>query len=198
MRFASALNRAAAALSSIRCAYLVDLDFGSGHARYNDSGMNLEFGGNTYFGTGGFGSFDGVTEDIDGVAYGVRFELSGVDSGFIATIRTERYQGRPALLYIGLFNEANVFVDTPELVWSGYMDTMDLKIKGKTSVIELNCEHRVRAAPPVARWSDAEQKMLNPGDKFFEFTPFVSGYVSSWGGKATQWSYKPGGGYQPG
>jgi hypothetical protein len=194
-RWSSSLNAAAAERSSIIGCFLVELDFVSGFVRANDSAMNLSFGGNEFTGIGTFGSFDGVKEDIDGVAYGVRFELSGVDSGLIATIMTERYQGRPARLYVGMFDANHALVDTPEIVWSGQIDTMTIEHSGRESKIVLQCEHRLRNAPPVSRWCDAEQQTRSPGDRFFEFTPLVAGYTSSWGGKATVWSIKPGGGY---
>jgi hypothetical protein len=194
-RFVSSLNRAAIASSSIVGCFLVDFDFVSGHVRANDSAHDVSFGGNTYPGIGGFGTFDGVKEDVETVAHGVRFELSGVDSGLIATMTTERYQGRPAMLYAGFFDNNTQLIDTPELIWSGVMDTMTFEASEQESKIILQCEHRLRNAPPVSRWCDAEQKTKSPGDRFFEMLHLVAGYTSSWGGKPTSWSIKPGGGY---
>lgn len=201
-RWASAANEAAAELDNPRGCFLLDLSFASGHVRANDSSYDFVLNGDTYFGLGEFGAFDAVTEDTNAVAYGVRFELAGIDSGLLATLRTERYQGRPATLYVAMLTEQWAFVDAPEVVWSGVMDTMDVVTRRNSDgteykVIVLQCEHRLRQACPNSRFCDAEQKGLHPGDKFFQFAHLVDGYVSDWGGKATRWISQPGGGYNP-
>jgi hypothetical protein len=195
VRFASALNRAAVAAGNFVHSFLLDLAFDSGTVRVCDGGINIVVGANTYTGLGDFGTFDGVTEDIDQVAYGVRFELAGIDSGVIATLRTERYQGRAARLYCAFLDSNLALIDTPEDVWSGYMDYMDIEPGQDASKIVLNCEHRIRNAPPVSRFSNAEQQVLHSGDRFFEYLHLVSGYTSNWGGKSTSWKTGPGGGY---
>lgn len=199
-RWASSLNRAAAQATDcrIRGAWLLDLKFDSGHVRVNDSGADLSFGGNTFSGIGAMGTFDAIEESVEFVARGVRFELTGVDPGLIATTMTEIYQGRPALLYCGMLDENHSFVDTPELFWSGYMDTMEIAREKLECRIILQCEHRLRNAPPNSRFSDADQKARSSGDRFFDKLSFVAGYRNSWGGKSTSWNYKPGGGYNPG
>jgi hypothetical protein len=193
-RWISPLNEAAAQRSNILGVWLLDLDFESGHVRANDSGANLLVGPHTYYGVGTFGTFDDIDEDSDFVARGKRFELGGVDPGLNATILSERYQGRSAKLYVGLLPERSMtFVDTPELRWAGYMDTMRISRSGKTKKIILQCEHRLRNAPEYSRFSDADQQGRSPGDRFFELLHIVEGYISSWGGKSTRWITGPGG-----
>jgi hypothetical protein len=202
-RWASSLNQAAAELNNIRGCFLVDLDFPAGHVRATDSGIDMAFGGNTYIAVGGLGAFDGIEESVDFVARGCRMELGGVDTGIIATIVNEAtpYQGRAATIYVGMLDEQNRFVDTPEILWSGYMDTMKLSISGLEAKIIVNCEHRLRSAAPCSRWSDSDQQeryQTPTRDRFFQYTHLVAGYKSNWGGKSSGWNYKPGGGYSPG
>lgn len=200
-RWISALNEAAAERSDIYGCWLLDLAFDSGHVRANDSGIDLSFGGNSYSGVGTFGTFDPIEEALDFVARGKRFELTGIDSGIVATIMSagDTYQGRAATLYVGLIDpDTTRFVDTPEVDWSGYMDTMDIEPDGADSKIVLQCEHRLRNAPLYSRQSDADQKARSPGDRFYDLTHLVSGYVSNWGGKSTTWNTGPGGGRTPG
>lgn len=198
MRWQSALNQAAAERDDIYGCWLVDLAFDSGHVRANDAGIDLSFGGNTFFGVGTFGTFDRVSESVQFVARGVRFELGGVDPGLIATIINDVYQGRAATLYCGLLNKDLTWVDDPEVFWAGYMDTMDIEPDGKESRIVLQCEHRLRSAPAYSRFSDADQKARSPGDRFFDLLHLVEGHTSTWGGKATAFNNKPGGGRVPG
>jgi hypothetical protein len=198
VRWASSANQAAAERDDIQGVFLLDLAFDSGHVRCNDSDAALEFGGNTYYGVGELGRFDGVEEAEDFVARGTRFELLGVDSGLISTIRNDVYQGRAATLYVGMLRDNSLqFVDTPEVAWSGFMDTMRIEKRGQVSRIILTCEHRLRSAPPFSRWSDADQKARSSGDRFFDLATLVAGFTSTWGGKGTTWGPKPGGGSGP-
>ena len=199
MRWTSSLNQAAAERDDIRGVFLIDLAFDSGHARANDGAADLVFGGNTYYQTGTFGTFDGCDESIEFVARGLRLDLSGADTGLIATIVNDVYQNRPATLYVGLLpTNSNDFVDTPEVVWSGYMDVMKIQGAKSTSHIVLQCEHRLRNSPPNSRWSDSDQKARSPGDRFFDICTLVEGFTSEWGNRGTTWGPKPGGGYGPG
>lgn len=191
------MNQAAAELDDIRGCFLLDLVFDSGHVRACDAECDIVVGANTYVGVGEFGGFDAVEESTEFVAKGVRFTLTGVESGLMATIRTEKYQRRAAILYVAMLTSDNALVDTPEIVWSGYMDVMPLEVDGPAAQITLQCEHRLRNAPPFSRWSDADQQARVTGDKFFNLTHLVDGYTSSWGGKGTVFQPKPGGGYIP-
>jgi hypothetical protein len=197
-RWTSSLNEAAADGDGILGCFLLDLAFDSGHVRVNDAGFDLPVGANTYVGVGAFGDFDGVEESVEFVARGVRYTLSGIDTGLISTIRTEKYKRRAGTLYVAMLTEQRALVDTPEIVWSGYMDTMQVEVSGASSQINLQCEHRLRNAPPFSRFSDADQKARSAGDRGFDLTHLVAGYKSTWGGRGTTWGPKPGGGYGPG
>lgn len=199
-RWISALNEAAAARNDIFGAWFLDLDFLSGHARANDSGGDFSFGGNTYLGIGDFGTFDAIEESVEFVARGMRCQLSGVNGSIITSIKNDVYQGRTATLYIGLVDPQTLqLVDTPEVRWSGFMDTMDIEIGVDTTMIQMACEHRLRASPPNSRFADADQQARSAGDLFFNQTHLVDGFVSEWaGGRSTTWASRPGGGYGPG
>jgi hypothetical protein len=198
-RWTDPLNQAAAALDAISGVWLIDLEFDSGHVRANDSRADLIFGGNTYYGTGDFGGFDGVEENADAIATGVRFTLTGVSTSLIATIVGDVYQNRPVTLYCGMLTpNSRAFVATPEVAWSGYMDTMPIETRktddGIGVLITLTCEHRLRNSPPNSRWSDADQKARSPGDSFFNLTPLVATYVGKWGSTGSTYGPGPGGG----
>jgi hypothetical protein len=206
-RWASIYNEAAADVDGLRGCHLLDLSFSSGHVFVTDAGIDMSFGGNTYVAVGGLGSFDGIEESVDFVARGCRMELGGIEPTLIATIISESdtYQGRPATLYVGMLDEQNAFIDTPEILWAGYMDTMKISMNRTDDVVAakiiLTCEHRLRNTPPYSRWSDADQqeRYQSPSrDRFFQYTAVAAGYKSNWGGRLTTWNYRPGGGYTPG
>jgi hypothetical protein len=194
-RWADPLNEAAAERDAIRGAWLIDLAFDSGHVRANDSGADVSFGGNTYYGIGQFGGFDGVEENVNAIATGIRFTLTGVDTSLIAAIKNNVYQNRAASLYVGMLAESSRdFVATPELAWSGYMDTMQIEMRGDEWRITLTCEHRLRNSPPHSRWSDADQQARSTNDRFFNLTPLVSSYNGPWGNRGSTYGPGPGGG----
>lgn len=203
MRWTSALNEAAAELDEILGAFFIDMDFVSGNVRVNDGGHDVVWGGFNWFGIAQFGSFQAAEESVEFIARGERYELNGVNPDLIATICAERYQGRPVTRYVGLFDPSGALIDTPEVCWTGFMDTMDIEAGpadngGSGSRILLTAEHRLRAMPPFARFSDADQKAKFTNDRFFNQSLFVETYVSQWGDKQTTYGPKPGGGYGPG
>lgn len=198
-RWTSSANEAAAELGHVIGAYLLALDFVAGFVRANDTAVELIVGADTYFPSGTFGTFQPIEESIRFVAKGCQFELGGVAASLISTVMDSRqYQGRAATLYIGLLDGNNQWIDTPEIEWAGYMDTMEIEKRGKEAKIILNCEHRQRFAPQYNRWSDADQQARSTYDRFFNQCHFVSTYTSTWGGKSTTYGPKPGGGYGPG
>jgi hypothetical protein len=197
-------NEAAAEADILRAAFFLELDFVSGFVRLNDAGHVIVWGGNIWYGIGELGSFEAAEESTEFVARGERYQLNGVNPDLIATITSERYQGRRVTRYLGFFDASGALVADPQLMWTGFMDTLEVETGatengGSGSVLVLTAEHRLRSQPPFARWSDACQKAkTSPPDRFFDNAHFVDSYVSQWGDKQTTYGTKPGGGYGPG
>lgn len=183
-RIVSADNATEADKLSVVVVVMAELDFASGISRIHDGSGNLSFGGNTFYGAGQFGGVDVIDENIDFVARGIKLTLSGVDSVFVTPTMTEVYQNRPVTLYLGFVNQATgALVATPETIWEGRMNQMSFSISNGSAVIELTCEHRLRREPRIARYTDQDQKLAYPGDKFFELTYAIPGFVSRWGSR---------------
>ena len=187
-------NEAAAALSVVHGVWLVDLVFDSGHFRANDGGADIVVGGDTYYAVGSFGGHDGIEESVEFVARGVRLTLTGVDIALISTVANESVQNRPAALYVAMLSEQGQLIGTPQLFWSGFMDTFDIEVAGAEAKLTIGCEHRLRNAPQYSRFADADQQGRSPGDRGFNMLHFVEGYTNTWGGKQTIYNYH-GGGY---
>lgn len=176
---------------------LVDLDFVSGHVRANDSPIKLSFGGNDYLGVGQFGGFDEVSESLDVVARPLKLRLSGVPSDIVPDVLTENYQNRAATVYIGFIDQTTMtFVDTPETVWTGQMDKLDVDDGPESATITLTCENDLYIEPLAARYTDQDQKLRYSGDSFFDCLYMIPASRSTWGA-ATQ-SYAGGSGSQAG
>jgi hypothetical protein len=195
-RWISATNQTQAAKAATYLVTLCELAFDSGTIRVHDGVGTLSFGGNNYIGVGQYGAFDIVDENIDNVARGVRLTLSGVEAGLISTVMTETYQGRIVTLYLGLLDENLTFVDTPEELWSGRIDTMSISLDQNSAVISVSCEYRLRKEPVVARYTDTDQRLAYAGDRFFDLTQKIPQFRATWGDKPS--SYSGGGGGVPG
>lgn len=197
-RWASNTNETQAAKPAIYLVTLCELAFDSGTIRVHDGAGTLSFGGNDYFGIGTYGSFDIVDENIDNVARGVRLTLSGVDSSLVSTVMTETYQGRTVTLYLGLLDEDMAFVDDPEELWSGRIDTMSISLDKDTAAISVACEYRLRKEPVVARYTDTDQRLAFSGDRFFDLTQKIPQFKATWGDKPNSYAGGFGGGNLPG
>jgi hypothetical protein len=186
-RFDSALNEAASERSSVRLFVACDLDFDSGHYRAHDGIDTITWGGYSYEGIGGFGGLDIAEESIDVVARAVKLTLSGVPENqlpaeAVGTALDEVYQGRAATLYLGLKdNDTNALIDTPEILWEGMMDQMTVKLGEGVGTVTLSCEHRLRRAPRIARYTNEDQQLAYSGDRFFDLVPKIAGYKGKWG-----------------
>jgi hypothetical protein len=181
-RFASTANQSEAANSAIRLFIACDLDFISGHVRAHDGLGTINFGGFDYLGVGSFGGIEIAEESISVIAKPVTISLSGVDPALVATAVTEAYQGRSATIYLGMINaQTNALIDTPETLWEGRMDVMTVSLGPETGSIKLNCEHRLRREPRIARYTDADQQIAHPGDNFFNLIGKIPGFKGTWG-----------------
>jgi hypothetical protein len=181
-RFASATNSTEAAKNAVRIFVAADLDFSSGHVRVHDGIGDIVWGGNTFSGIGQFGNIEVVGESIEIIARSISLSLSGVDSSLVSTTMTEVYQNRSATIYIGFVSESTgAVVDTPETVWEGRMNQMSISSSSGAASIRLTCEHRLRREPRIARYTNEDQQLLFPGDRFFDLVPSIKGFVAKWG-----------------
>ena len=196
-RIISATNATEADKPAIVVVVMADLDFASGMLRLHDGSGSISSGGNTYLGAGQLAGLDVIDENIDIVARGIKLTLSGVDSVTIVPAMTEVYQNRDVTLYLGFVNSATgALLDTPETIWEGRMNQMTFNIDKGSAVIELTCEHRLRREPRIARYTDEDQRQAFSGDRFFDLTYAIPGFMSKWGSRDT--SYGGGFGQPPG
>jgi hypothetical protein len=168
---------------------LVDMDFSSGHVRVHDGLGPLAFSGNTYDGVGKYGGIEAVTETLDVIARPLKLTLSGVDASLVTTTMTETYQNRSCTVYLGILDQTTMtFVATPETVWEGRMDTMQIEIADGSATIKLNCEHRLYREPRIARYTDQDEQLAYSGDTFFNLMYQIPGFRSQWGSVNTNYS----------
>jgi hypothetical protein len=160
----------------------VDLDFASGHLYLNDGFIETTYSGHVYSPIGQFGGIEMAEEQLDVVARPITLTLSGVDASLVGTAQTEVYQNRQVTVYVMLINQSTgALVGNPETAWEGRMDTMTIGIDQNIGKITLNCEHRLRREPRIARYTNPDQQQAYAGDKFFDFVPTIAGFQGKWG-----------------
>lgn len=160
---------------------MAKLEFDSGTLYLHDGIGSLISGGNTYLGAGRFGGIESAEEALQLVAKPLTLSLSGVDTTIVNEAMTENYQNRPVTIYVGFLNSSNAFVDTPEIVWEGRMNQMSFTVSRGEASIKLSCEYRLRREPIIARFSDQDQQVAFPGDRFFDLLPTIANYAGKWG-----------------
>lgn len=188
-RVATLANGTELKQSSVWLCQMVALDFASGGIYANDGLHEIVYGGNTYLPIGQLGSIDAVQEQLNVIARPLKMTLSGVDAAIVAKARDEVYQNRTATVYLQPINRlTGQPVAAPEIVWEGRMDLMTISIDKNVGSITLNCEHRLRREPRIARYTDSDQQNAYTGDRFFQFTQVIPGFQSQWGNEKASYS----------
>ena len=170
MRSLSAPTLAALGGPNLAMVLLVRMAFASPIA-LNTSTWDLVWSGTTYKGAGAMGAINQI-EDSPGEIKGLSFQLTGVDSTYIALALDDAavVQGTPVTVRTAILDSNYQIVDAP-IEWDGRLDTMSIEEDGETCTISVSAESN---AVDILRgsaltYSDADQKSLHAGDRAFEF-----------------------------
>jgi hypothetical protein len=146
---------------------------------------SIAWGGNTWIGMGGIGDITPIEEGGDVQARGLSLNLSGFDSSLLSHLLTpnEFVLGKTVILYMGLFDGAGSLIDTPFVLWSGRIDQPHIHVDGATASINIQCQDKIidLNTPVDRRWTDADQQLVHPGDKAFEFVNTIQNMTIYWG-----------------
>ena len=154
--------------SHVRPLMFCSLDFDSGTLYVHNGLGTYTWGGHDWLGLGDFGGGDLIEEGEQATPYAVRLRLSGLDSTMATEALTGDYHLRDVILYVGFLSSSNALVDTPDLIWSGQMDTIDV-VAGAENQILVTCEsHLARLDRSNGKlYTDAEQRKAYSADTFF-------------------------------
>ena len=181
--FSSAINTALQS-STVRLVTFADLDFASGNLYVHDGLGTYTWGGNNWLGVGDFGGISSVEEGTEVSPYSLNLTLSGLDAGLVATALTENYFMRNVKVYLGLLDANDALIETPNQIWSGFMDVMSITAgaSGGDS-ISLTCESELGKFDRSSnlKYTHANQQKKDSTDLFFEFLKDIEGVKISWG-----------------
>lgn len=161
--------------------FAVELDFPSGIQRLHTGCGDLTIDGETFTGCGNFSSISNISEGSTLEANGVRLSLSGIDLAEISVVLTDQYQGRPARVWLGFFDDSYDLVVDPVLLDVLRLDDSDIE-HGEGSRVNLGLEslQALWGRPNLARYTSADQQVDWPEDKFFDFVPRTVDQEITW------------------
>jgi hypothetical protein len=133
---------------------------------------------------GQLASIGSVKENGELVPESLEFVLPGVDGSLITTTLTENYVGRAVTLWVAYLDDNLQFVATPQIIWEGLMDQMNIQRDEKTATIQLICESRLIRWNRPAGWlyTHEHQRLIDSTDDFLNYVALMVNRVLKWGG----------------
>lgn len=165
----------------------------------NGDNLTTENAAQTFLGIGDFGGIESVEENIEVVARQVTLTCSGLDSTWVTPALSEDYQNRTVTVYLGFFSpDTGALIGSPEVIWEGRINQQTITLAKGEATLSMTCEHRLRREPRIARYTQADQELLHSGDRFFDLTHTIEGFVNRWGRRDVGYGGGGGGGRTPG
>lgn len=191
MSLLSDTARAQLASGMVHLAFLVELDFVTGIERYWTGLHALQHDGHEWLGVGNMGSVSPIQSSEDFHANGLELGIYGLPGDALRNVRGVRssdYKGRPAR-FIFAFMDANFQNVIHSLQRFYFIDRVDYFVdpdNGAACVVALETEVRKASRATQRRYTDSDQKNEFPGDRGFEFVPYLnSGVEAKWGTKGS-------------
>lgn len=156
-----------------RTVYFAEFQFRSGTMYVSSMNEPYTWNSISWVGLGAIGAIDAVQESDSIDAKALTFTLNIAQSSILALAAGDvaEYRGRAAKLYFCPMDESFQLVDTPELCWTGIMDTLAIGMDNEQGGISLRCESRAYALKrrPSLRLNAAQQKNKHPGDTGLDY-----------------------------
>jgi hypothetical protein len=193
MRFASAAANSAAHDYLMRYRQLVDIGVTSSTLYLCNGNEFVYTLGNTYSPVGGFGGMEAIDEATGRSARAIRAWLAAVGSADLVEPLREDMAGRPFVVRHGfLTQQGDTFVSTPELLWSGFINKVEVRFADpeRGNFYEIEAETALRRRAPASNFNlETHQTVLaQSGDTFFQFIDQVPLFRAMWGQQPTAFS----------
>lgn len=185
----AAANETALLAQVVKMVYFVRMDFSSGVQR-----MHTEIGPKTathpihgaevYTGIGDFGGItSAVIESVSKAPQTLQLSLTGVKASLITTALTDDYFRRDVEVMLGLEDTAGDLISDPEILFSGFMDTVNLTLDKDLGAMTLVCESRGTNFQRASdhRFSDEDKQVEVNGDLFAEYAYRMIDLQLRWG-----------------
>lgn len=135
-------------------------------------------------GTGDLGQISAIEEGDEISPYSIQLTLSGIDTSIAAEAARETYYQRPVTLYIGALNASDELVATPDVIWTGFIDTMDAVLggdNGDSIILTAESELAMFDRSSNYLYTNAQQQSDSAGDTFFTHLQEMEDLTLDWG-----------------
>lgn len=176
--------------SCVRYAVLAHLRFKSApETRIFAGSGTFTVAGHSWSGIGEMVKIDGLCEQRGTDSAPITFTLSGVDPTLlpIALSDTTEVDQQPLSLFMQLLDDMEQPIGRLLTLFHGLMQPPKIsktyaENDGWTCTIQLTAENLLagKAKPPFGRYTDRDQQMRHPGDRFFENIYSVNGKTITW------------------
>lgn len=183
-RFALTANSDATDQDHVPYVLLAELNFASGFIRLASSDRPYTHAGNVYQPFGQLASIGPVKENGELVPESLEFTLPGVDPALMTTTLTENYVGRSVTLWVAFLDDNLQLITTPQVLWEGLMDQMNIQREKETATIELICESRLIRWNRPSGWlyTHEHQRLIDSTDDFLNYVALMVNRLLKWGG----------------
>jgi len=158
---------------TVRFAQLLELDFIGDFTRVWSGRGTLTALGEEWLGVGELGMMNGVGEPTDLTDQTMKATLNSIPEesmvDFVELLGNQNQTNRPFTFHLAFFNEDTSLIDVQTMT-TGFISAVSFS-DGEISnlTLELVSEASLLKRTQFYRTTDAMQKKLFPGDKFFEF-----------------------------
>ena len=166
---------------NIRWIHLVDLQLDGGSITYNSSLEAYAYDSKTFLGAGNLGSVGAIEEGSELDPRECSLTLSAVNQSLLATILSENYVNRRAIIYVAILDEANQVIGNPFIYFDGLISGLSITY-GKSATILVSLKDRLALwnKAKVQRYTHQEQVAKYPGDMGFEFVNQIADKEIVW------------------
>lgn len=146
----------------------------------------LQWSQRNWVGLGSIISISAPQESSDGRANPLTLRMNsgnGVDpSKYIANVLATHVQGRPLRIWWGFMTDLGAIVDSPLLVYSGFMDQIRIVDTGGSCAIDLGCEQELIDQSRAAKFRMTPRRLqeTSPGDKGFDYVASIEERQVPW------------------
>ena len=198
-RTIAAANETALLAKVVKTVFFVRMDFSSGVQRFHTeigptTATHPIHGAEVYTGIGDFGGLQGdVVESVSGAPQAIRLSISGVKASLVNDALVDDYYRRDVDVMLGLEDTVGDLIEDPEILFSGFMDKVDIGLAEGLGQMVLTCESRgtnlLRASDH--RFTDEDKQAEVSGDLIAEYVYRMIDLTLFWGDKEFRSPFLP-------
>lgn len=176
--------------NALKFRLLLDVDsYTGGPVRACTGGNFITVGATTYTPVGHLGGLEPLKEESDVFPRALRCWLAAVNTAAIQDVISESAYNKPARLYRCFLTESLSLVNTPELVFKGRLNGIQMKLGDpeRGNFYEVEIESRLAQKSRAAFMNKETHWYIygQSGDLFFEHLSKIPLFKSQWGQRST-------------